>query len=60
MKGGGHWGLLETAKPWKKSFNTAKPQKKFDQNRKPHTKQGVKTNEFSHPNYENPYDLIQW
>ena len=25
--GGGHWGILETAKPKKKSSKTAKPQK---------------------------------
>ena len=30
---GGHWGILETAKPKKKSSKTAK---KFGQNRKPH------------------------
>ena len=32
---GGHWGVLENAKPKKKSSKTAK---KFGQNRKPHTK----------------------
>ena len=30
--GGGHWGILETAKPKEKSSKTAK---KFGQNRKP-------------------------
>ena len=34
-EGGGHWGILETAKPKKKSSKTTK---KFGQNRKPHTK----------------------
>ena len=34
-KRGGLWGILETAKPKKKSSKTAK---KFGQNRKPHTK----------------------
>ena len=35
MKGGGHWGILETAKPKKNSFKTAN---KIGQHRKPHTK----------------------
>ena len=41
--GGGHWGIIETAKPKKKSFKTAKLKNRktakiFAQNRKPHTK----------------------
>ena len=35
---GGHWGLLETAKPKKKIIQNRKTAKKFGQNRKPHTK----------------------
>ena len=33
----GHWGLLETAKPWEKIIPTEKP-KQIDQNRKQHAK----------------------
>ena len=36
--GGGHWGILETAKPKKKIIQNRKTAKKFGQNRKPHTK----------------------
>ena len=35
---GGHWGILETAKPKKKIIQNRKTAKKFGQNRKPHTK----------------------
>ena len=36
--GGGHWGILETAKAKKKIIQNRKTAKKFGQNRKPHTK----------------------
>ena len=36
--GGGHWGILETAKPKKKIIQNRKTAKKFGQNQKPHTK----------------------
>ena len=35
---GGHWGILETAKPKEKIIQNGKTAKKFGQNRKPHTK----------------------
>ena len=37
-EGGGHWGILETAKPKEKIIQNRKTAKKFGQNRKPHTK----------------------
>ena len=36
--GGGHLGILETAKPKEKIIQNRKTAKKFGQNRKPHTK----------------------
>ena len=38
QSGGGHWGVLETAKPKEKIIQNRKTVKKFGQNRKPHTK----------------------
>ena len=38
VRGGGHWGKLETAKPKEKIIQNRKTAKKFGQNRKPHTK----------------------
>ena len=38
VKRGGHWGILETAKPKEKIIQNRKTAKKFGQNRKPHTK----------------------
>jgi len=36
-QGGGHWGVLETAKPKKKIVQNRQTAKKFPQNGKPHT-----------------------